>query len=160
MSMRTHLIGPLDLFVEQLEGELVFEDARDMKQTELDLLPPGADARVLCVVSAVTYQIDDVRAYLRWLGGRTRLRSVPTACVVAEPMGAALVLLLRQWSDGRPIEIFSTLEPALRWLGVEPDLDAADLGIDLMRPNGHWRSAAEFPFREHGRRRAMPGTRP
>lgn len=151
MSLETRLLGPLGLFVEQLDGDLTLEDAQRMKRAEAALRPPGRDPRILCLVGHVTYRMEDVRRFLRWLSRETAKNSPPTACVVGEPMGAALMLLIRQQMPPRRIEVFSTLDVALNWLGLDPGLGVEDLGIDLLRPNGRWRRAWEHARRDGAR---------
>ena len=90
----------------------------------------------------MTYRLELVREFSRWtLLQQQRSPEPQIACVVREPMGAALMLLLRQQLRTHQIEIFSTLDAALTWLGLESErLAPESLGIDLVRSNGTWRS--------------------
>lgn len=142
MSVRTQFFERHGLIVEQLEGELTLDAAQRMKRAEAELLPRSSRPRILCLVGSVTYRLELVREFSRWMLSQEHRGPEPqVACVVREPMGAALMLMLRQHLRTSQMEIFSTLDAALPWLGLDPaQLTPDALGIDLVRSNGVWRT--------------------
>lgn len=132
--MTTRYVEEADLFVEEIAGAITTEEARSMKQQELDSGHFGPDTAVLCVVYDVETDLGDVREFGVWLRSAYGDFNPRAAYLITGKRSAALMTLLQNQFRDRPVEVFSTLEASIRWLGrsVE-DCTAEALGLDVER---------------------------
>ena len=132
MPLRMHYVESVDVFVEQLEGEITMEAAQAMKEEEIASGHFGPDTAVLCVVHDVEFQFGKVRDFGAWLRDAYAGRNPRAAYLISGTKAAALMTLLQNQFRDRPVEVFSTLEAAVNWLGRDPEQCTKEtLGIDL-----------------------------
>ena len=137
MAMRTEYFPQFDLFVEQITGDLTFEAARALKLKELQSGHFGPRTRVLAVVGDVVYRPEDIKTFARWMIDAYGDLVPRAAYVVDRPGPAALMILLQNQFERRRVEVFSTVEGAAAWLGLDPEVATAEvLNIDILKEGG------------------------
>jgi hypothetical protein len=131
MALRYQYFPEHDLIVEYLEGHLDLDAAKDLKRSEVTSGDLGPDTRILAVVGEVTYDSRDTREFGPWLREAYGDLDPRAAYLVRDPGSTALMMLLQRQFRDRPVEVFSTLERALDWLGLDPaNITADELGIE------------------------------
>lgn len=128
MPMRTRYVESVDLFVEVLEGEIILEEAQAMKLEEIESGHFGPRTAILCIVHDVDFgkDRDMVRNFAGWLRTAYGEWSPRAAYLITGVQSAMLMGLLKAQFKDRPVELFSTLEAAIDFLGRDPLVCTAD----------------------------------
>ncbi|MEZ4389069.1 MAG: hypothetical protein R3D98_16105 [Candidatus Krumholzibacteriia bacterium] len=110
-----------DLLIHIGEGHVGIEDIKDLREERRRAGVPRRVANTLTDFrrARFDFDIETLRAYEADLP-EDEYAGARHAEIVVDPHPTAILLLWKNWlPDGITVEIFTSAEPAYRWLGVE-----------------------------------------
>ena len=128
MPIHFHYDPERDLLIHIGVGRLGIEDIQDLREQRRQAGVPDRIAHTLTDFRRADFDFDieSLRTYEQSLA-KDDYAGARHAEIVVEPHPTAILLLWKNWlPDGITVEIFTSAEPAYRWLGVEQrdgDLD-------------------------------------
>jgi hypothetical protein len=129
MSIRFRYHAERDLLVHVGDGHVGIEDIRDLRARRRSEGVPRSVARTLTDMRRAVFDFDiaTLRAHEEGLAA-DEFAGAKHAEVVVDVHPTAILLLWKQWlPDGVHVEVFSTIEAAYEWLGVEYREDDLDI---------------------------------
>lgn len=131
MPMSGQYFPTWNLWVERASGHLTLAQAQAQKEREVASGHLDARTVVLVDLRATTVDAADARQWSEWLETRFPQYTNPAAYLVEEPRVTGLMLLIKNSFTRRRTEVFSNLNDAVRWLGLDPqECTARVLGLE------------------------------